>query len=216
MRRRDRTRPTGPGRWLAVLAVAIGVGLGAGCDRLHMREQAAIEPYEPDQQFDDRQSALPIPEGTVARGHGVDPLQSPDPADYASGRAVTRPPPERAGGPGPYPIPVTDDLMQRGQDQYNVYCSPCHGLDGDGNGVVVQRGMVAPPSYHTPRLRQRGPRYVVDVIANGFGRMFSYGARVDRRDRWAIALYVEALQFSQHGPIEQLSAEDRRKLGGSR
>ncbi|MFB6374555.1 MAG: cytochrome c [Bradymonadaceae bacterium] len=204
-----------PAGWLAVVMLAALVDLAVGCERLNMREQASVQPYEPDEAFEYRQSAQPPPQGTVARGHGPDRIASPDPADYSSGRPVTIAPPPERGGPGPYPIPVTEELMKRGQDQYEAFCAPCHGTAGYGNGIVVQRGMVKPPAYHIDRLRRVGPRHIVKVIEEGFARMYSYGARVDPRDRWAIALYIEALQFSQYAPVDQLSGADRRKLGGS-
>jgi mono/diheme cytochrome c family protein len=89
-------------------------------------------------------------------------------------------------------------LIKRGQERYNVTCLPCHGPDGDGKGIIVQRGFPQPPSYHIDRLREVEDGYIVDVITNGFGRMYNYAARVTPEDRWAIAAYLRALQFSQN------------------
>ena len=201
--------------WMVGALVVWTVGLGTGCERMTMREQAAVEPLEPDDFFEYRQSARPLPKEVVARGHGPDQITSPDPADYSSGRAPDPPATEVPGGPGPYPMPVDAQLLDHGRDEYETNCSPCHGLDGYGNGTVVQRGFPAPPSYHIPRLRQASPQYIVDVIENGFGRMYSYAARVRPRQRWAIAAYIEALQLSQNAPVERLDAQDRRQLGGA-
>jgi mono/diheme cytochrome c family protein len=95
------------------------------------------------------------------------------------------------------PFPVTAEVMARGQQRFNIYCSPCHGEAGDGNGMIVQRGLKRPPSYHNERLRKAPVGYFFDVMTNGFGAMLDYSQQVSPRDRWAIAAYIRALQLSQ-------------------
>jgi mono/diheme cytochrome c family protein len=98
----------------------------------------------------------------------------------------------------PQPPPRLDlALMERGQDRFRIYCSPCHGLSGDGDGRIVQRGFTHPPSYRIDRLRDEPPNYFYDVITQGHGAMFSYAERVPPRDRWAIAAYIKALQAAE-------------------
>ncbi len=95
------------------------------------------------------------------------------------------------------PFPVTADVMARGQQRYNIYCTPCHSEVGDGNGMIVQRGYKRPPSYHSERLRKAPIGYFFDVMTNGFGAMPDYAEQITPRDRWAIAAYIRALQLSQ-------------------
>jgi cytochrome c553 len=100
------------------------------------------------------------------------------------------------------PYPITRALLARGQERYNIYCSPCHDYTGSGNGMIVQRGFLPPPSYHSDRLRNVADRHFYDVITNGFGAMYSYGDRVSPSDRWAIAAYIRALQLSQNVSVK--------------
>jgi mono/diheme cytochrome c family protein len=113
--------------------------------------------------------------------------------------------------PTPAP-PVTMALLQRGQERFHIYCSPCHSELGDGNGMIVQRGFPPPPSYHIERLREAPPQHFVDVITNGHGAMYSYANRVQPADRWAIAAYIKALQLSQNVAAADLSPEQRAAL----
>lgn len=103
-------------------------------------------------------------------------------------------------------------LLKRGQERYNAICSHCHGEAGYGNGIIVERGFPAPVSYHTDRLREVEDGYIVDVINNGFGRMYSYRSRVSAEDRWAIAAYIRALQYSQNVPLDGLTDADRAAI----
>ncbi len=96
-------------------------------------------------------------------------------------------------------MPVTRDLLNRGQERFTIYCSMCHGAEGDGNGMIVQRGYPPPPSYHIDRLRNAPPGYLFSVITNGYGIMYPYASRVEPPDRWAIAAYIRALQLSRNG-----------------
>jgi mono/diheme cytochrome c family protein len=110
------------------------------------------------------------------------------------------------------PPPVTLALLQRGQERYRIYCTPCHSELGDGNGMIVQRGFPAPPSYHIDRLRAAPTAHFYDVISNGYGVMYSFADRVRPADRWAIAAYVRALQRSQDARPEDLSSDQKAAL----
>ncbi len=111
-----------------------------------------------------------------------------------------------------FPMPVTLAMMARGQERFNVFCAPCHGRTGQGNGMVVQRGFRAPPSYHEDRLRNAPVGYFFDVMTNGFGAMQDYAAQVPVADRWAIAAYIRALQFSQSATVNDVPADRRADL----
>ncbi len=102
--------------------------------------------------------------------------------------------------------PLTLALLERGQQRYRIYCTPCHSELGDGNGMVVQRGFPHPPSYHSDRLRQASTQHFVDVITHGYGAMYSFAGRVAPDDRWAIAAYIRALQLSQHASAADIAS----------
>ena len=141
----------------------------AGCD-LSMTRQARHEAQSSPSLWPGGPDAAPLPEGTVARSA---------PAEEAS---LMQPP------------HVTPALLARGRDRYTIFCAPCHGATGQGDGIVVQRGFPHPPSYAEPRLVAAPPAHVVDVIGHGYGVMYGFGERVEPADRWAIAAYVKALQ----------------------
>jgi len=109
-------------------------------------------------------------------------------------------------------FPVTDTLLARGRERFEINCTPCHGYVGDGNGVVTTRGFPQAASYHIDRLREVEDGYLFDVMTHGFGRMYSYAARVAPEDRWAIAAYIRALQFSQNAPLEVVSEAERERI----
>ena len=111
-----------------------------------------------------------------------------------------------------FPMPVTAAVMARGQERYNVFCSPCHGRTGTGNGMIVQRGFRQPPSYHEQRLREAPAGYFFDVMTNGFGAMQDYASQVPVADRWAIAAYIRALQLSQGANVADVPADRRADL----
>jgi mono/diheme cytochrome c family protein len=144
--------------------------------------------------FEDGRSARPLVKGVVARGSLAD-------------EALAIPPYSNA-----FPIPITRDLIERGHERYNIFCSECHGLTGDGNGIVALRGLRHPPSYHIDRLRQTPAGHFYDAMTNGFGAMQDYSAQVSPRDRLAIIAYIRALQLSQGAPVSMLSATDRAQL----
>ena len=112
----------------------------------------------------------------------------------------------------PGPPPVTMALLERGQQRFDVYCSPCHSRLGDGNGVIVQRGFPRPPSYYIERLRNAPSQHFYDVITHGYGAMYSYADRVDPKDRWAIVAYIRALQASASASLSDVPAEKRGTL----
>lgn len=174
----------------------------AGCGQ-NMRENAKIAPLEPSQFYPDEQSARPVISGTVPLG-----FARADEQLYTG----------RAGGQlaTTFPFTITRALLTRGQERYNIYCSPCHGLAGDGQGMIVQRGFSPPPSLHIQRLRDAPVGYFFDVITNGFGRMYSYAGRVGPEDRWAIIAYIRALQLSQNATLSDVSPEEQQKLQRTR
>jgi mono/diheme cytochrome c family protein len=110
---------------------------------------------------------------------------------------------------------VTAELLERGHERFGIFCAPCHGAGGDGNGMIVQRGMPRPTSYHSERLRAADDQHFFDVISNGYGAMYSYAARVPPGDRWAIVAYIRALQLSRHASIDDVPPEQRGQLTGT-
>ncbi|HKV26263.1 MAG TPA: cytochrome c [Candidatus Acidoferrum sp.] len=182
---------------LLLCAAASLLGL-TGC-RQDMADQPKATPLAPSDFFTDGTSARPLVDNTVARGSiADDPLYVP-------------------GDSNAFPLPLTMDLIERGQQRFKIFCSPCHGLQGDGNGMVVMRGMKRPPSYHQNRLREAPNGHFFEVITHGFGQMQGYSAQVPPRDRWAIIAYIRALQLSRNAPVSDLPPELRQKLseGGS-
>jgi mono/diheme cytochrome c family protein len=105
-----------------------------------------------------------------------------------------------------FPFPITREVLERGRERFNIFCSPCHDRTGYGHGTVVGRGYAVPPSYHIERLRRAAPGYFFDVITNGFGAMPDHRDQVPVRDRWAIAAYLRALQTSQNARPEDVPA----------
>ncbi len=174
-------------------------GSGAAC-RQDMYNQPKYKPLAASEFFADGTSARPLPPNTVARGHLNEDVVfftgKNDDGTLAAG----------------FPMPVTRDLLKRGQERFNIYCSVCHGYEGDGNGMIVQRGFPPPNSYHIDRLRQAPPGYFYNVITNGYGVMYPYASRVEPADRWAIAAYIRALQLSRNGRLDDVPADERAKL----
>jgi len=103
-----------------------------------------------------------------------------------------------------FPEEVTSATLRRGQDRYNIFCAPCHGLIGNGEGMVQKRGLTPPANYHTDRLRNVEHGYIFDVITNGYRNMYPYGSKIPPEDRWAIVAYVRALQLSQHATCDDV------------
>jgi mono/diheme cytochrome c family protein len=113
-----------------------------------------------------------------------------------------------------FPFPVTAEVLSRGRERFDIFCSPCHDRTGSGDGMIVRRGYKRPPSYHIDRLRDMPAGYFFDVTTNGFGAMSDYRSQIPERDRWAIVAYVRALQLSQHAAIEDVPPSERPKLEG--
>ncbi len=171
-------------RIYALLAAVslLGLGLLFGCD--NMANQPKRLPYEVYRDETAPPAPWREPEGTVARDEA----------------------------PAPQPPVLTEALLQRGRERFDIYCAVCHGPAGYGNGEIVQRGFPAPPSYHIDRLRQAPTQHFYDVITNGYGAMFPYAQRVAPEDRWAIAAYIRALQASQDVPVSALTPAERALL----
>ena len=112
------------------------------------------------------------------------------------------------------PFPVDRAVLERGQDRYRIFCTPCHGELGNGRGMIVRRGFNPPPSFHSEELRKKPVGHYFDVMTRGFGTMYSYASRVPAKDRWAIAAYIRALQLSQHAVVAELPPEDQGQLEG--
>lgn len=162
-----------------------------------MHVQPRYNPMESSTFFDDGRSERPVVPGTVARGQ----LRT-DEAFYTgklNGVEVNT-----------FPFPITREVLDRGQERYNIYCTPCHDRVGDGKGMIVQRGFPPPPSYHIDRLRQAPVGHFFSVMTNGYGTMYSYASRVSPKDRWAIAAYIRALQLSQATKLGDLEETDRK------
>jgi mono/diheme cytochrome c family protein len=147
----------------------------------------------------DHRSARPTVAGTVARGHLV------DDSAYYTGKDGAEP-------TDALPMAVTTELLERGQARFQTFCAPCHGRTGRGDGMIVQRGLKAPPSLHADRLRAAPAGYFYDVITHGFGAMSDYAAQVPIDDRWAVTAYIRALQLSQHASLADVPAERRDRL----
>ena len=197
-----RPRGTGIHACVGFAALLLAAVTLSGC-RQDMQDQPRFIPLRPSGFFDDGRSERPLIEGTVARGHLNDDL-----ALYTGKGADGKP-------LDTFPFPVTKDVVARGQERFNVYCSPCHDRTGYGDGMVVRRGFRHPPSYHTDQIRDLANGFIFDVITNGFGAMPDYAAQIPVRDRWAIVSYIRALQLSQNATLNDLPAEDRGKLGGA-
>jgi mono/diheme cytochrome c family protein len=161
----------------AALALA-GLSVSA-CD-LSMTQQRKLTTYAPSSLWRDGTSARPLPDNVVAQG------------DVVRATAAKAPP------------PMTEALLTRGRERFGVFCAPCHGLAGDGDGIIVAHGFPTPPSYSVDRLLAAPAQHFFDVMTNGYGVMFSYADRVDVHDRWAIAGYIRALQLSRHATVAEV------------
>jgi mono/diheme cytochrome c family protein len=167
----------------AIAALTSAVAIGlAGCD--NMANQPKLNPYEVPY---DSQAERPVtpPPHVVARDEPLHPPPAP---------------------------PVNMALLERGRQRFDIYCAPCHGRFGDGNGMIVQRGFPRPPSYYSDALRNAPSQHFYDVISRGHGVMFSYADRVEPSDRWAIVAYIRALQASARATVADVPAGQRKAL----
>jgi mono/diheme cytochrome c family protein len=183
---------------VAALAVVLASTAAFGC-RQDMHDQPKYKAYRASDFFGDRRSERPRVEDTVARG------ELREDAAFFTGKQGATP-------IDAIPVAVTPELMRRGQQRFGIYCTPCHGQTGRGDGMVVQRGYRRPPSFHIDRLRNEKAGYFFDVMTNGFGAMPDYAAQVPVADRWAIVAYLRALQLSENARLEDVPAERRAEV----
>lgn len=169
------------------LSIAICI-LAAACTRSNMDSQPKYHEYEEGGLFENgRVLQAPVP-STVARG------------DLARADEIKDKP------------AVAMDLLRRGREQFNIFCSPCHDRTGSGHGVIVQRGMPQPWDFHAEPLRTAEDQRFFDAISKGYGAMYGYADRIRPRDRWAIVAYIRALQLSRHAALSDVPAEERSQL----
>ena len=183
---------------LAVVLLPLTL-LVASC-RQDMHDQPKYKPLAGSSFFDDRRASRPLLPGAIARGHLREDTR------FYTGKE----------GDDPittFPLPITREVLERGRQRFNIFCSPCHDRLGTGLGMVVQRGMRRPPSYHIDRLRAVPVGYFYDVITNGFGAMQDYSAQIQPSDRWAIVAYIRVLQRSQNAALADVPPDERARLG---
>jgi len=188
---------------IAYCLLALGCGV-----RSDMQDQPRYDAYEKSEFFSDNRSSRNIPEGTVARGHlkenkalHTGKIDNPnanvqvETTTDATGNTLISSFPNDIDE---FPVPVTRELVDRGQDRYNIYCIVCHGPVGNGDGMIVRRGFPQPPTYHDDRLRNAPVGHFFDVMTNGWGKMNSYADKLPAADRWAVVAYIRTLQVSQN------------------
>jgi mono/diheme cytochrome c family protein len=176
-------------REFAFLFILVTAAMLSGC-AYNMSKQPRYNPMEASDFFPDRRSERPVVQGTVANA-------------------------ERNAGAG-IPAPITFDMLKRGRERFDIYCSPCHSRTGNGEGMVVQRGFPHPPSLFIERLRQAPDAHFFAVITEGLGRMWSYADRVDAADRWTVTAYIRALQLSRSAARSDVPQQELRKLLGTK
>jgi mono/diheme cytochrome c family protein len=185
-------------RSLASIAALVMLSAATGC-RQDMHDAPRYDPLEGSSALPGGASAQPLVEGTVARDHlAADELLE---TGKLNGQVADV-----------FPFTITRADLDRGQERFNIYCAPCHGRRGDGDGMVVQRGYRQAASYHNDRLRQASAGYLYDVVANGFGAMPDYRAQITVEDRWRVVAYVRALQLSHHATTADVPAPEMNKL----
>jgi mono/diheme cytochrome c family protein len=171
----------------------------AAC-RQDLQNEPKYLPLQGSTFFADGRSARPTPAGTIA----TDELDLNDAAHTGL---------VNGNWAEVIPVPLDRALLARGRERYDIFCSPCHGRLGDGQGMVAQRGVKQPANFHTDRIRREPPGYIFDVITNGFGGMGDYRDQVPARDRWAIVAYIRALQLSRTATLADVPPENRGPLG---
>jgi mono/diheme cytochrome c family protein len=210
---------------MRTLSVGLLALLTAACQQ-QMAKQPSYGPLEPSEFFADGRASRPLEEGVVARGWplpGSPPTSGRRPGTQGKPEA-----PENYTDEFPFALATAD--LKRGQGRYTIFCTPCHGALGDGQGKIVERGNLKPPSFHGDpsrgfervgrrvSLREVPVGYLFEVVSRGFGGMPDYAEELEPADRWRVVAYVRALQLSQHAPLESLPPEERaeaqRQLGG--
>jgi mono/diheme cytochrome c family protein len=180
---------------MCVLLVAVGC-------RQDMHDQPKYLPLRASTFFGDGLSARPVVEGTVARGQLNDDELRHTGKQNGNVAAV-------------FPFPIDQAVMDRGRQRYDIYCSPCHGLTGLGDGMIVRRGYRRPPPLSDQRLREAPVGHFFDVMTQGFGAMPDYAVQLAPDDRWAVAAYLRALQLSTHASLSDVPAAARQTLEAS-
>ena len=178
----------------AIVVLACGVGC-----RQDMQDQPKYKPLAVSTFFADGRASRPVPPGAVA----IDDVAE-DPAHatgLVDGEFVTS-----------IPVPVNVDLLNRGQDRYDIYCAPCHGRTGDGHGMVATRGFKIPADLSSDRVRTAPPGYLYAVVTDGYGAMPDYSYQLDEHDRWAVVAYIRALELSRHATLDDAPADVRSRL----
>lgn len=183
---------------LLCIAASLALASATGCRR-DMQDQPKVKPLRASRFFADGRSARPIPPGTIAR----DELNDTD--SFHTGT-------DQNGFLDQIPMTVNKAMLVRGEQRYNIYCTPCHSMLGDGNGMVARRGFKWPANLNSDRLRNAPPGYLFQVISNGYGAMPDYGDQIPVQDRWDIVAYVRALQLSRHASINDVPATERSQL----
>lgn len=213
-----------------VIASLITVALLSGCEMglRNMYNQAKYASYSASRFFSDGSSMRPMVPGTVAYASGTiagtssgrrgEVQPSPQPGVVYPLVTATGPLGAQAARitqgdlPATIPYPLSGDFLRLGKERFEIHCAPCHGLLGDGDGLIVQRGFPAPPSYHTAVLRDAPDWYLYAVMTNGYGVMYAYAEHVTPQQRWAIVAYIRALQLSQHARLQDVPAAQRQAL----
>lgn len=218
-------------------SIFVLAALGFTACRQDMHNQPKYRPLRPIDQFgsiNDGRSARPLVDGTVARddlredvefytGKLRQAAQSGSSSTTQQPAAPTMQSGQTSGQTSgqmyqgfvtEFPMPITAPDLDRGQERFNIYCSVCHGMLGDGSGMIVKRGFRKPPSFHDDRLRAAPVGYFFDVQTNGFGAMPDYASQIPPEDRWRIIAYIRALQLSQRGTIADVPPAERDKLSG--
>jgi mono/diheme cytochrome c family protein len=173
--------------------------LGLSACRQDMHDQPKYIPLRESTFFADGRSARPVVPGTVARD------QLHDDALLYTGKVD-------GADATVFPFPIDERVMARGRERFDIYCSPCHGRTGAGDGMIVRRGYRPPPSLHVDRLRLAPAGHFFDVITTGFGAMPDYAVQINAVDRWAIVAYIRALQLSEHATVADVPADQRGAL----
>ena len=190
--------------WTVMIAIVLA---GVGC-RYDMQDQPRFKAYKENPFFNDRRASRDLPEGTVARGmlrenkalytgkkENANPNAPVQTTTDATGNTLVASFPNDIEE---FPVPVTKELIDRGEQRYKVFCIVCHGPVGNGDGMIVRRGFSKPPTYHDDRLRNAPVGHFFDVMTTGWGKMNSYASQIPVADRWAIVSYIRTLQLSQN------------------
>jgi mono/diheme cytochrome c family protein len=190
---------------------------------MDMQDQPKMKPYRSSPFFKDGLSSRQLVPGTVPRGwlredkelftgkkNGLSPGQAQGVAGVPSQNTGTTTPASGAGAASvaaaypddvdKFPFPITKEILDRGDERYQIFCTVCHGPTGDGDGMIVRRGFRKPPAYYEQRLRDAPVGHFFDVVTNGWGAMPSYASQIPVQDRWAIIAYIRALQLTRPPP----------------